>query len=256
MIANSMSIRYLVWMIKIVIPTPLSEELLESTFPHSVAKKTVDALPKRYPNELEIHYIYENTQGLSELYNTFLSQSASISNDVVIFMHDDVEIHDAFFVEKLKAAHKTYDVVGLAGSTSQVYSKTKPTAWHHCVKSPEDGRGFVSHYIPTGEHNKGASYYNSSFFGPTPSPVVLIDGLFISVNVEACRAKNVEFDKQFEFHHYDMQFCVNAVEKGLKIGVWPIFVVHHGLGEFANDPRWQKSHHDFLTLNENKQLSI
>lgn len=249
-------------MIRIVVATQKTEEEYKQTVQYKclenlqVKQIRNDISPGGWVSteKITITICEKNTTGLSKLYNYYLS-SEDILDDIIVFMHDDVEVHDQFFVEKLIKAHETYDIVGLAGATTQKYSRDKPTVWHHCKENPNDTRGIVAHYIPKGFNGVAENHYNSAYFGPTPAPVAVIDGLFMSVKGESLAGKNVTFDNDFDFHHYDMAFCVRAKKAGLNIGVWPIFVVHHGLGEF-NTPEWKTSHTKFLSKYDHVQTHI
>lgn len=224
----------------IVVPTPMSDE--------EYFKTTAGQCLKALDDKIDWVVLGENKLGISELYDRYLNDKEGLDyldEDIVVFMHDDVEVHDRFLFEKLNKAHEQFDIVGLAGSASQDYTKGKPTAWHLSTDR-EHTRGFVSHAIPGKYSQNGRPYVNSSFFGPTPSPVVVMDGLFISVNKKKFREANVQIKKDYTFHHYDMSLCAEAGKKGLKLGVYPIFVIHHGLGEFANDPVWIESNKQFL----------
>lgn len=48
------------------------------------------------------------------------------------------------------------------------------------------------------------------------------------------------------FHHYDIDFCLEAHERGLMVGTWPIWATHisAGLDSFDN-PEWCKSNELF-----------
>jgi hypothetical protein len=81
----------------------------------------------------------------------------------------------------------------------------------------------------------------TSVFGPTKSRALLIDGLFIAVNVKEAIEKNVQFDEEFDFHHYDLTFCLDCNNKKVSVGVLPIRVIHHGLGDSMNTPEWVAS---------------
>jgi len=197
----------------------------------------------------------ENKIGLSELYQSYLDGTEIEDADYVIFMHDDLVIHDHFVFKKLINAHQTYDIVGLAGATSQDYTKSGPPVWHLAMDHPSDGRGFVSHFVPKGFNGAPEPYVNSAYFGPSPSPVVVIDGLFISIKLSSIFTKDTDddlryldcsmhhatqlFDKEFTFHHYDLSFAWNAHDHDLSMGVCPIFCIHAGLGEFRDDNLWQ-----------------
>ncbi len=220
-----------------VIPTPKSEEEYIASEPYN----TLTSIPVENSDySYQINIIPKNVKGISEIYNTKLklySQISDISN--VVFLHDDVEIHDRFILKKLKKAHERYDVVGLAGATSQNYTIHNFTpAWHLAMKNNRDGRGFVSHTIPKDVGGYPFPHINSSYFGPSPSEVVFIDGLFMSFNMDSWRKNPIEFDERFTFHHYDMSACAELTNSGFSIGVWPIFVIHYGLGDFNNDPLW------------------
>lgn len=239
---------------RVVIPTQKSLQEYEKTTQFQCLKRLqIDYEDNNrgeyYPYEnFTIDIYYNNTIGLSQLYNDCLWNSCK-DEDIVVFLHDDVEIHDAFFVDKLKKAHEQYNIVGLAGATTQHYSTDKPSVWHLCVQHNDSVKGFVSHYIYKGFHGAKESHYNSSYFGPTPGPVVVIDGLFISVDVKKVKDKLKEdllFDGHFKWHHYDINMSICAYNHGVTIGVFPIFCIHHGLGEFINVPEWKQSHEQFL----------
>lgn len=250
-------------MIKIIIPTQKTEEDYKKTSAYKCLEKIlfVNNLlcteQEDYDVSIDIEIIENNTLGLSKLYNLALSKLYNSNlddhkDDIMVFMHDDLEIHDLWFVEKLLKAHETYDIVGLAGASSQDYTTNKPTAWHLCAKN-NDLHGIVNHAIPQGFNNSPTSHINSVYFGSTPHEVAVIDGLFISVKPKTLIEKNVKFDEDFQFHHYDISFCVNAKKAGLKIGVYPIFVIHHGLGEM-NNPEWQESHLKFKQKYNNYKI--
>jgi Glycosyltransferase like family len=198
--------------------------------------------------ETEIDIVEKNTKGLCKLYNEFLYKDDwmthpdnTANDDIILFMHDDVEIHDLFLYEKLKKAHEIYDIVGLAGATKQVYTQDKPCLWHTCCDNfrngQGDGKGFVAHQHPTG--------ITSDYYGISPSEVAVIDGLFMSVNAKRLREVGFKFDEDFTFHHYDLKTCLDAKKLGLKIGVWPIFVIHKGLGHWNSDELWHTSDKKF-----------
>lgn len=230
----------------IVIPTEKSnEEYMNSLHGRCLSsiqrgfKQTGSNNPDQYDlyvpkDKFEIVVVENNKEGLSKCYNDCLSKLSH--DDIALFMHDDVEIHDQFFVEKLQKAHQYFDIVGLAGAIEQKYLKGRNHLWHLSTDQ-KNLRGFVSHYFPQG-------YYNSSYFGATPSGVDVIDGLFMSVKVSSLKENYDLFDEDFTFHHYDMAMCRKAKDKGLKMGVWPIFVIHHGLGEF-DKPEWYSSNTKF-----------
>ncbi len=241
---------------KIIIPTQKNKnEYNNSSTNECLTSIVVDStVQKNLDINVTVQPILENKTGLSELYQNVLNESEDF--DYVLFMHDDLEIHDHFLFKKLLKAHEHYDIVGLAGATTQDYSKNVPMVWHLCREKPEHSRGIVSHYIPKGFNGVSETHINSAYFGPTPGPVVVIDGLFMSFKMSSLKGKGEVFNRNFTFHHYDMGMCVNANDMNLKIGVWPIFVIHYGLGEFAHDKTWQRHATEFKQLYGHKKLSL
>jgi len=180
-----------------------------------------------YTNSCEI--VYENTKGLPIVYNSFFTLANR--DKKLIFVHDDVLIDDLFLEEKLNIAFEKYDIVGLAGATTCDLSAQVP-AWH-LMSSRDNHVGEVA-------HSSGKNVW-TSIFGLTDSRALVIDGLFIAVNVAKLIDTNTFFDEKFGFHHYDITFCLRANENKLKIGVAPIKLTHFGLGDSMNSPEWHQS---------------
>lgn len=246
---------------KIVIPTMKTEyDYIDSHFFECINRL------KNNNSEYDVSFeiVSKNKMGLSELYQDILNQTIEQNTaDYVIFIHDDLEIHDQFFFDKLIKAHETYDIVGLAGATSQDYSdiimpsgQELPLVWHLRKTKPEHGRGIVSHVIPKGLNNCEFGHINSAYFGPTPCRVAVIDGLFMSFNVAPLVEKDEVFDRDFTFHHYDMGACLRANQMGLTIGVYPIFCIHHGLGEYASDKTWHLMAEKFKQKYSNYKIEV
>jgi hypothetical protein len=180
--------------------------------------------------------ITENKEGLPKIYNSFINEEHK--DYYIIFIHDDVLIEDLFFEEKLQLAFEKYDIVGLAGS-KRCDLNSPMSAWH-LMSDKKDWVGEVS-------HSKDKKVWTSTF-GETDSRALILDGLFIGVNVERLLETNTRFDENFTFHHYDISFCLNANNNKLKMGVYPIKVTHFGLGDSMNTPEWQESAMKFKQL--------
>jgi hypothetical protein len=172
---------------------------------------------------------YENKIGLPKLYNSFITEE--FKNNYLLFIHDDVLIEDLFFDEKISLAFDKYDIVGLAGS-KKCNLASHVTAWHMMCER-KDMVGEVS-------HSKDKIYW-TTVFGPSDSRALVIDGLFIGVDVNKLLETNTRFDESFDFHHYDISFCLNANKNRLKIGVYPLKVTHFGLGDSMMSDEWKKS---------------
>ncbi len=204
-----------------VCATPDDKQTFERT---STLWKSIHNRP-----ELNYKIHFSNTVGLSQLYNRTIDDVGSLY-DYVVFVHDDLSIEDSLVVKKLKVAHQHYDIVGLAGGKN-IDANFQAPLWHIMTKQKH---GAVAH--PT---EKDGSLTVAAF-GSTPAECDLIDGLFISVNVKKVKEGGVRFNEDMSFHFYDLAFCMNARNAGLKIGVWPIWTVHQGLGDSYDSTAWRE----------------
>jgi Glycosyltransferase like family len=182
---------------------------------------------------IEVIEIINHGEGLTKPYNRGLKES---SNDIVVFMHDDVEIETTNWGNKLlKHFDKTeYGIIGLAGTTDM----------------PESGRwwedrskmlGIVNHKH---EGKKWESKYSTSW-GNEIKPVLIVDGLFFAVDKKRIK-KN--FNEDFTgFHFYEIDFVFSNYLAGVKVGVmFDIRVTHLSIGVTNED--WENSRIKFTEL--------
>lgn len=189
------------------------------------------SLKKQYewnsPN-IDFHVFKDNTRGLSVCYNEILKDPKNLQS-TVLFVHDDVELEDLFLYEKL--IESPYSITGLAGAKS-FNKQADKLAWHLCAPRT-DYVGEVAHI--------GNNKTWTTVFGNTKSRTLTIDGLFISCKVKDLIEKELEFDESFNFHFYDIAFCLRANDKKVSCGVLPIKALHHGLGDSMLTPEWEEA---------------
>ena len=182
--------------------------------------------------------IYEN-QGeftLPELYNRGLDES---SNDIVVFMHDDLILETPNItpkVVKLFEQNPEYGIIGLAGTNNLISGM-----WW---QDRESMYGVVGHEHQGKRH---VNHYSKQSFGETPKEVVIVDGLFMMVHKGRIKHK---FNEEFKgFHFYDLPFCVDNHLDGIKVGVTTkIMVTHKSIG--IVNKQWEKNKLFFEALYE------
>ena len=185
-----------------------------------------------------------NSDGLSKAYNKQIVSENLIKHDIVLFAHDDVYIDDLKLQGKLYAAinNLKYDIVGLAG-TSQIEVK-KPCLWHR-MSDPKNWSGAVSHPV-------NQSKVSVSTFGVWPERCLVMDGLFLAVNLQRALETGWKFNENYKYHHYDISSCLDANRKRLRMGTYPIWVTHDSPGlRDINDTSFKQSEETFY--NEYKQ---
>jgi GT2 family glycosyltransferase len=191
---------------------------------------------RRFPDSLRppVQLLCGNTgpgaRGLSEIFNRAMDMTDPGTD--LVFVHDDVYLNDWFLTAHVQQALEHFDVVGLAGSSNPDLSQ------------PSWGLRFDAQLNPLGWqpglHKSGAVNhfdYNCpdvTVYGPTPMRCVLLDGVFLAIRTPVIKERGVRFDARFKFHCYDVDFCRSAIEKGLRLGTWPIAVTHNSGGNYAS----------------------
>lgn len=172
--------------------------------------------------------------GLPSFYNQAIE---SLPDDAsLLFLHDDVFLHDWHLTSRLSEAFSVFDVVGLVGSSQVPYGQ--PGWWHSLDSESNPVRndsvvrsGSINHFNPYS--------VRPDVYGSSPQPCDLIDGVFMAVRKKSLIETGVRFDPQFKFHCYDTDFCYSARRAGLTIGTWPIAVTHGSAGSFGSS--WVQS---------------
>jgi GT2 family glycosyltransferase len=189
--------------------------------------------------EAQLHLFDNNTRGLSTIYNTAI-QYAEQHPAILVFVHDDVWLNDFFWIERIREAVEHFDVVGVAGNTRRV---PRQPSW--AFVSPDfkwDEPRFLSGIVG---HGKGFPCQIVSTFGPAGKACKLLDGLMLIADSERLIERGVRFDEQFAFHFYDMDFCRQAESRGLRMGTWPLSVIHESGGAF-DSPGWREGYQRYL----------
>jgi len=194
----------------------------------------------RLKDKITIFYDANNKEGLSKKYNEIINHYKN-DFDNIVFIHDDVYVDDTSVCEKLERAHKDFDIVGLAGGVNPKVQKL--ALWHLMCGGFAGGnlRGAVAH-----PYNENGQIFMTSF-GPTPARVAVLDGLFLSVNLKSIKNTDWKFNENYTFHHYDIASSLDANKVKLKLGVFPIWVVHKSPGLLnTNDKLFLDSQDQFI----------
>jgi GT2 family glycosyltransferase len=187
---------------------------------------------------ISLRLAVENKRGLPAVYND--SMAAAGADNILVFMHDDVWIDDYFFTRRIIEGLAAFDLIGIAGNLRR---RTAQPTWQFLDSeftkdSPENLSGHVAH----GEKPFG----EISQYGPVPAVCEILDGVLLAARKSILAANDLCFDTRFDFHFYDMDFCREARECGLKLGTWPIALTHQSAGAFGRGP-WLDAYKVYLT---------
>ena len=207
-------------------------------------KKEDTQLYKSLPNSLRLvdgvvhptHYEENNTKSLQECYNSFLRDARSNNIDIAVFIHDDVIINTGDLRTRLVDASEKFSVFGLAGATT---CKVGIPALWHLMSERKDQRGCVAH----GTNEK----YHYTSFGYIPSRCLLIDGVFIGININDLPLE-VKFDETYpsKFHYYDLDFCLECNKNDVIMGIVDIPIIHSSPGLTNPNEEFYKGQEYFI----------
>jgi hypothetical protein len=188
---------------------------------------------------VELRLFPNNVAGLSQVYNTALRESVG-NAAILVFAHDDVHLLDFFWPERVLEGLGKFDIIGLAGNKRRV---SRQAGWMFLDdKLTRDAQENFSGVVA---HGTGWPAQTICYYGPPGVEVKILDGLLMAAYSETLLSKGVHFDEMFDFHFYDVDFCRNAELHGLRMGTWPIQVMHESQGDFGT-ANWRRSYEKYL----------
>ncbi len=191
---------------------------------------------------VELDIAYANKSGLSELYNKAIEKHSD--SDYWIFCHDDLQINDFDFYQKVKESK--FDVMGPVGGCYWGIPpgfdvEHKPLIWTTATCG-KGASGFMNHDLTSSGH---PGIYLPSSYGPAPLPTTSLDGCCLILNKHAVE-KGLRFDSSMTFHWYDIALCAEARKLGLNIGTVPVLCTHGSVGASVVQPEFMKAQNRFI----------
>ncbi|GAB1393995.1 hypothetical protein MASR1M60_21590 [Rhodocyclaceae bacterium] len=232
-------------MIRLVCATPHAEAAF---WTNTLLGRTLNFY-RQYAAQFELRLFPENRRGLPAVYNQAIEEVRRTPR-ILVFIHDDIHFFDLFWPQSIAAGLDAFDLIGTLGCKRHY---PRQLSWVHVwqgdkVGNPrrEDVSGAVGHFahgevegaIPLAplrpDHLApfGGSVY-MSYFGPPGQAVVLLDGMLLACRSETLWQHHLRFDERFDFHFYDMDFCRQCEQKGLRMGTWTISVLHGSHGSYG-----------------------
>lgn len=186
---------------------------------------------------LSAHISFENTCGLSEVFNDRIQQADKEAT--LVFIHDDVWIDEANFADAVQKGLEKFDVIGIAGNKRILPNQP---AWAFIdAQFTWDDKANLSGQVA---HSKNA-FGVVEIFGEASAACELLDGVFLAAKKSSLDKANVRFDEQFDFHFYDLDFCRTARQAGLTLGTWIIKLTHQSAGAFGT-LQWREKHQKYI----------
>lgn len=179
----------------------------------------------------------ENTNSLPCVYNEGIKIAKETKTNIVVFVHDDVYINCSDFDKRIRECAKMFTVSGVAGNTS--ITVKQPVLWHLMAERTKL-RGCVA-------HGADEKQYMYTSYGPVPGKALLIDGVFMILNLDTL-PDNVIFDENCpaKFHFYDLIFSMECALNKVPVGVVDMPIVHTSPGLKTVTQEWTDGQTYFL----------
>ena len=193
---------------------------------------------KKFFSHPKNEYIFVENDGsksLPQVYNEGLEKS---TNDIVVFIHDDLEFETRNLtpkIIKLFDKNPEFGVIGLAGTDNLISGR-----WWEDKDSMQGQVGHIN------QSKRYISKYSNSF-GDDIKEVIVIDGLFMMIHKK--RIKHT-FNEEFSgFHFYDLPISLLNHLDGVKVGVTTKIKLYHKSIGMVNK-QWEKNKLFFEALYE------
>lgn len=215
-----------------------TRETKDSFFEKTSLGRMLSVFRFQGPIQIETRFFFQNSSGLSAVYNTAIREAES-DPAILVFVHDDVCLCDFYWPDRIYDSLKSFDLVGLAGNKRRVPGQP---SWafidgRFTWDALENLSGVVGH---------GRGYPCAmSVYGPPAQEVKLLDGLMLFCRSDLLHEKGLMFDERFTFHFYDLDLCRQAERKGIKMGTWSISAAHESSGSFGGDA-WLQGYKTYL----------
>lgn len=192
-----------------------------------------------YYTFVELRLFAENDLGLPSIYNAAIAESRE-SPALLVFVHDDVHLCDFFWAFHLMEGLEQFDVIGLAGNLRRV---PRQPSW--AFTDDRFTWDLPAHLSGIVGHGTAFPCAELSVYGLSSQEVKLLDGVFLACQSRTLLSHGIKFDERFDFHFYDLDFCREVEARGLRMGTWPISVIHESGGKLGT-PEWHQNYAKYL----------
>lgn len=173
-------------------------------------------------------------------YNAIMEKAAAIEGlEALVLLHQDAEVVDARFCEKLRTALRDPDVgvVGCVGALG-----VRSIAWW---EGSVTWASFIHRYSEFGGGDSPSVTWNEADSAPYArlGEVDTVDGFVLGLSPWVVR--NIRFDASLgqALHGYDFDFCLQVRAAGRKVVTADFKVIHnHSLNLASDLDRWAEAH--------------
>lgn len=234
---------------KIIVPRVAGDDVLtEQCVMHGVKHLGIDARVFSCCDDVGMSNTIHNkyVRGVDFLKNELREE------DIVVFCHNDVNFIDTLFRNKVESIFNNTDValLGVIGTSNL----NEDGCWWN------NPTNILRGHIIQGSKDKpvGAGFHMVKGLIGFFDDVVAIDGLCMITIGKHIMRHNINFDGTTYSgnHFYDLDFCMNFLTKGLKIGIADILVYHRSEGASTQNESWSSDKDKFVAKWKSKGIEF
>lgn len=159
-------------------------------------------------------------------------------DDILVFVHEDAQLIDEYFTEKLEYIFQVRKDVGVVGFIGTQKFEDKGGWWLVNENDKDKLKGRIIQGYGNGKQSelfKEVGYYED---------IVSVDGFCFATTMKVAEELGFDENTYDGWHFYDVDFCFSALQKGYKIAVVDILTFHESEGPLTQD--WFDSRIKFL----------
>ena len=200
------------------------------------ASKTATSI-SNVSSKTKIHIEGESSKNIFQKYNSALERIDIDDNDVIVFLHDDIDIRDEHIEKKLEMYFDIKKNVGIAGVIG-TNMFTEGGGWWMT-----DRQVYTRGRIIQG-FSDGTEHPMIEMGGMDDSQIVAIDGCIMFMRGSV--AKEFKFDEYIYdgYHFYDADTCFTLIEQGWDVGIIDILIKHDSEGPITEN--WNINRDKFI----------
>ena len=165
----------------------------------------------------------DNSRNRYSIFEAYHQGVLMAKGDYLLFIHDDIRFLTQSWGQIIRTslADKQVGVVGVVGGHI-----IDETSYSWTSSGYYSGQVFQ---VRSGEK----TYYDHNRSGLGDS-VVALDGMLLGIRKELFEQAHLRWDSNSYrgFHFYDLDICMQAIQKGFRIAIVPIVLEHYSQGTF------------------------
>lgn len=185
-----------------------------------------------------------NRKTITQKYNMFFDiiakQHQFNPEDIIVFCHEDVNVVDDNFIQKMETVFSMKEDIGVLGLAGTAQLDEACRWW---ASPREHLRGHLLQGNSNDNNSKHLVFGNVGYF----NDLVVVDGFFMAFKYKYLVDTGIRFDESYECNDmYDLDICMTVLNTGYKVCIADILCYHKSEGMGAIKDTWDNAREKFI----------